>query len=83
MVIQEVKPFLSGVVEGKILMFSRSSFLLYMALMSCIRNLAVKSYVSPAFLGGLYSGGAYIRGAYIRRAFCVSVRVSRLQNSLP
>ena len=26
--------------------------------------------------------GAYIRGAYIRRAFCVSVRVSRPQNSL-
>ena len=62
MVIQEVKPFLSGVVEGKILMFSRSSFLLYMAVMSCIRNLAVKSFVSPAFLGGLYSGGGLHSG---------------------
>ena len=34
------------------------------------------------FSGGLYLGGAYIRGAYILRAFCVSVRVSRPQNSL-
>ena len=33
--------------------------------------------VRKHFLGGLYSGGAYIR-----RAFCVSVRVSRPQNSL-
>ena len=29
-----------------------------------------------------FLGGLYLRGAYIRRAFCVSVRVSRPQNSL-
>ena len=33
-------------------------------------------------VGGLYSWGLYSGGAYIRRAFCVSVRVSRPQNSL-
>ena len=35
------------------------------------------------FLGELiFGGGLYSEGAYIRRAFCVSVRVSRPQNSL-
>ena len=38
--------------------------------------------VRKHFLGGLYSGGLIFGGAYIRRAFCVSVRVSRPQNSL-
>ena len=57
--------------------------------MMAIRDLVIMTYrkipnISPGliearkhFLGGLYSGGAYIR-----RAFCVSVRVSRPQNSL-
>ena len=34
------------------------------------------------FRGGAYIQRAYIRGAYSRREFCVSVRVSRPQNSL-
>ena len=53
-----------------------------------VGNMIMKAYrkipnISPEvievrkpFWGGLYS-----RGAYIRRAFCVSVRVSRPQNS--